>query len=231
MGRRHTRFLPNNQGEKHMDNFNFTNMTVEQFAELKKKMDEAEHDTTPYAVADDDEIMVIGDVNNTEVQKHIYTIQFAYPNTEYWRDRLEEDGVKIEKETPNYLGVTKQYQDVWVPPRVYTAVQTAFAEVYQFMNMTTEDGEIRDLTNEEMIEALHILSQDMIEAMCHAVATVLRIEPTEELFMLPTSTMATISLLISDFPEIINGMDFFTEQSSESKPKSEHQGTPKLMTK
>ena len=190
-------------------------MTVEQFIEMKKKMDEAENDTTPYAVAENDDISVVGDVNKTEIKKHEYVIQFAYPNNDYWKDRIKREGAKILKETDNYIGVEKRFKDVWIPPRVYTAVQTAFAEVYQFFNVATEDGNVRDLTNEEILEALRILNQTMVESMCHAVATVLRIEPEEEQCMLPTSTMVTILLMIEDFPEVINGMDFFTDRSLE----------------
>lgn len=191
------------------------NMTVEQFIEMKKKMDEAENDTTPYAIVENDDISVVGDVNNTETKKHEYVIQFAFPNTDFWKQRIKRENVKILKETPNYIGVERTYKDVWVPPRVHTAVQTAFAEVYQFFNMATEDGTVRDLTNDEIVEALRVLSQTMIESMCHAVATVLRIEPEEEQCMLPTSTMTTILLMIDDFPEIVNSMDFFTDRSLE----------------
>lgn len=192
------------------------NITYEEFVELKKRMDEAENDTTPYAIVDDGDISVVGDVNKTEITKHDYVIQFAYPNTKAWKDRLESEGVKILKETPNYIGVERTYKDVWVAPRVYTAVQTAFAELYQFFNVVMEDGTIRDLTDEEIIQAIRMLSQDMMESMCHAVATVLRIPQQEEACMLPTMTMAAVVRMIQDFPEILNGMDFFTDKSSET---------------
>lgn len=195
------------------------NITYEEFVELKKRMDEAENDTTPYAIVDDGDISVVGDVNKTEITKHDYVIQFAYPNTKAWKDRLESEGVKILKETPNYIGVERTYKDVWVAPRVYTAVQTAFAELYQFFNVVMEDGTIRDLTDEEIIQAIRMLSQDMMESMCHAVATVLRIPQQEEACMLPTMTMAAVVRMIQDFPEILNGMDFFTDKSSETELK------------
>lgn len=194
-------------------------MTYEEFMDLKKKMDEAENDTTPYVVIEDDEIGVVGDVNKTEVTKHDYVIQFAYPNTDAWKKRLESEGVKILKETPNYIGVERTYKDVWVPPRIYTAVQTAFGELYQFFNVVMEDGTIRDLTDEEIMQAIRILSQEMMESMCHAVATVLRIPQNEEQCMLPTMTMAAVVRMIQDFPEILNGMDFFTDNSSETELK------------
>lgn len=194
-------------------------ITYEDFIEMKKKMDEAENDTTPYAIVDDDEVSVVGDVNKTEVVKQDYVIQFAYPNTPQWKQRLESEGVKILKETPNYIGVERHYKDVWVPPRVYTAVQTAFGELYQFFNVVMEDGTIRDLNEEEIVQAIRMLSQEMMESMCHAVATVLRIPQAEEQCMLPTMTMAAVIRMIQDFPEIVNGMDFFTDKSSETELK------------
>lgn len=194
-------------------------ITYEEFVEMKKKMDEAEEDTTPYAITDGDEISVVGDPNKTEITKHDYVIQFAYPNTPQWKQRLKSEGVEIKQETPNYIGVERTYKDVWVPPRVYTAVQTSFAEIYRFFNVVTEDGTIRDLTSEEIVEAIRMLSQEMMESMCHAVATVLRIPQNEEACMLPTMTMVAVLHMIQDFPEIINGMDFFTEESSETELK------------
>lgn len=194
----------------------FKDITVEEFIEMKKRMDEAENDTTPYAIVKDDEISVVGDPNNTEIEKHDYVIQLAYPNTPAWQEKLEKDGAKIFNTTANYIGVERHYNDVWVAPRVYTAVQTAFAELYQFFNVITENGEIRDLTDDEIVTAIRLLSQEMMEKMYHAVATVLRIPEEEEQFMLPMNTMSAVMMMIQDFPEIINGMDFFTEKSSEA---------------
>ena len=191
-------------------------ITYEEFVEMKKKMDEAENDTTPYAVTDGDEISVVGDVNKTEIKKDDYVIQFAYPNTPQWKERLKSDGVEIKQETPNYIIVEKTYGNVWVPPRLFTAVQTAFAEMYQFFNMVTEDGTIRDLTDSEIIEALRLLPQEMMESMCNVVATVLRISQSDVIYMVPLSTMNAVSKMIQNFPEILNGMDFFTDKSSET---------------
>lgn len=192
-------------------------MTVEEFIAMKKAMDEAENDDTPYAIMDtaNDELQIVGDPNKTELKKYEYKIQFAYPNTEKWEKVLDDADVKVLKKTDNYLGVERTYKDVWVPPRSYMAVQTSFAELYQFMNVVSDDGEIRDLTDDEIIVALRMLDQEMMDAMYHAVATVLRIPQEEEEFMLPTLTMAAVMAMIKDFPEIINGMDFFSDKSSE----------------
>lgn len=192
-------------------------ITYEEFVEMKKKMDEAEEDTTPYAITDGDEISVVGDPNKTEITKYDYVILFAYPQRPQWKERLESEGVEIKQETPNYIIVKKTYKDVWVPPRVYTAVQTAFAELYQFFNVVMKDGTIRDLTDEEIVEALRMLPQEVTDAMSHVVATVLRIPQSEEEYMVQTTIIGAVIKMIKDFPEIINGMDFFTDESSETK--------------
>lgn len=197
------------------------NMTVEQFIELKKHMDEAENDTTPYVVTDEDDgLQIVGDPNETEITKYQYEIMFGYPKTDEVRKRLE--GMKnceITNETDNYIACKRTFKDVWIPPRIYPAVQTAFAELYQFFNMITDDGGIRDLTEDEIVEVLRMLDQKMIEAMCHAVGTILGISEAEEQCMVSLTVYPVIVQMIRDFPEIVNGMDFFTRKSSETDLK------------
>ena len=194
------------------------NMSVEDFIAMKKKMDEAENDTTPYAITDEDAgIQIVGDPNKTEIKKYEYEVQFAYPKTDGYRKALKDgQNVEILNETDNYIVCKRTFKNVWIPPRIYTSVQTAFAELYQFFNVITDDGGIRDLTNEEVIEALRMLDQEMIEAMCHAVATILRIPVQEEECMISLTVMPVIMRMIDDFPEIVNGMDFFSGKSSET---------------
>lgn len=191
-------------------------MTVEQFIEMKKKMDNAENDTTPFAILDDDdEINIVGDVSKTETKKHDYTLIMYYPNRDEFRKKLDDEGVTIEKETPNYLVFRRTYQDVWVPPRIYTAVQEAFTEVYRFFNVIVDDGGVRDLTEEEVGEVLRIMGQDVMERMIHAVATILRMPQWEEECVYSLQMPMIVMKLIDDFPEIVNGVDFFTKGSSE----------------
>lgn len=197
------------------------NMTVEQFIAMKEAMDKAEEDTTPYVITDEDDgLQVVGDPNKTEVVKYQYVIQFAYPKTDTVRNTLKDmKDCEVTKETDNYIVCTRTFKDVWIPPRIYPQVQTAFAELYRFFNAITDEGGLRDLTEDEIIEVLKMLGQDMIEAMCHAVATILRIPEQEEQCMISITVMPVIMRMIDDFPEIINGMDFFTDGSSETDMK------------
>lgn len=185
-------------------------LSLEEFMAIKDSMDKAEEDTTPYAAVSEGQIHIVGDPNKTEVKKEDFVIQFAYPNTEFWRKQIDEK--EIFNETPNYIGVEKHFKDVWVSPRLQTAIMTAFVELYAFFTTTMENGEVRDMTLDEIKIALRELNQEMVEAMCHAVGTILKIPPREEDFMLTTSTAVCLIKIVEAFPEVINGMDFFTEQ-------------------
>lgn len=185
-------------------------LSLEEFMAIKEHMDGAEEDTTPYAAVSDGQIHIVGDPNKTEEKSDDFSIQFAYPNTEYWKSQIDEK--EIFSETPNYIGVERTYKDVWIPPRVQTAVMTAFTELYAFFTIVMDNGEVRDMNIDEVKMALRELNQEMVEAMCHAVATILKIPQREEDFMLTTSTAVCLIRMIDAFPEIINGMDFFSEQ-------------------
>lgn len=199
-----------------MEEINLKNMTVEQFQEMKAKMDAAENDTTPFAIVeDDDQLSVVGDVEKTQKVTHDYVIGFGYPNTKEWKKAITEEGLTIQGETPSYLFVKREYKDVWVPPRTFTNVQTAFIELYNFFNIVMEDGSLRDLNEEEIKEALRMLDQDLMDAMCHVVAMILGIPQREEVYMMELPTMVATVKIINDFPEIVNSSDFFSSKSSE----------------
>lgn len=193
---------------------NMNDLTVEDFLELKKKFDDAENDTTPFAIVDDNEdIRVVGDVTNTEVKKADYVIQFAYRNTPQNKETLEEE--KIFNETENYIGVERVYKDAWVSPRRFTTVQATLIQLYKFFNAVTPDGQIRDLTPDECLVALHTMNDEMVDAMCMVVAETLGIPPEDAQYILVTSAVAACMKIAQDFPEIINGVDFTTDKSSE----------------
>lgn len=204
-------------GNKEIKNMENNEMTYEKFMAMKQAMDNAENDTTPFAVVDDNEVKVVGDANKTETKKRDYVLKMAYPAAAEWREYVKNlKNAKVFNETPNYLGVERTFSNVWVPPAVHTAVQSTFLDLYKLFYIITEDGQIRDMTNDEVMQALSILNQEMCEAMYHAVATILKINVDEEQFMLASPTAQVVVKMIDDFPEIINGVDFFTDESSET---------------
>lgn len=182
------------------------NITREEFEELKRRFDEAENDDTPFAVVANDEIGIVGDADKTEQKKGEYTVQFGLPNTEEWKKQFEPN--EIFKETENYIGVEKTFKDVFISPRRHSTVLAAFTELYAFFNYISDDGEVRELTEDEIPTALQLLD-DNIDAVYRAVGAVLGIDNAMSEWMLHTSATYTLLKMIKDFPEIINETDFF----------------------
>ena len=183
-----------------------TNITREEFEELKRKFDEAESDDTPFAVVANDEIGIVGDPDKTEMKKGEYTVKFGFPNTEEWKAQI--DPKDIFKETENYIGVERTFKDVFISPRRHSAVLAAFTELYAFFNYITDDGEVRDLTEEEIPHALVILDNN-IDAVFKAVGSILGLDEAVYECMIPVSASTTLVKMVADFPEIINETDFF----------------------
>lgn len=184
------------------------NMTItkEDFEEIKRRLDEAENDDTPYAIVANEEIGIVGDADKTEMKKGEYTIRFGFPNTEEWRKRINPD--EIFKETENYIGVIKTFKDVFVSPRRHSIVLSAFTELYAFFNFIMDDGEVRDLTEEELPMALKVLDENA-DSVYRAVAAIIGIDEDVAEWMLETDATTALLKMIQDFPEIVNETDFF----------------------
>lgn len=182
------------------------NITREQFEELKRRFDEAENDNTPYTIVTDNEIGIVGDPDLTQMKKGEYTIKFGFPNTKEWRDKISED--EIWKETENYIGVEKTFKNVFISPRRHSTVLSAFTELYAFFNYITDDGEVRELTEDEVPMALQILDEN-IEAVYKAVGAVIGLDTDMIDYMIPLSASVALLQMVNDFPEIINETDFF----------------------
>lgn len=180
--------------------------TKEEFEEIKRTMDKTEEDNTPFAIVTENEVGVMGDPNMTEPKKGEYTIKFGFPNTEEWKKVIEPN--EIFKETENYIGVEKTFKNVFISPRKHPTVLAAFTELYAFFNYISEDGEVRDLTEEEIPMALQMLDEN-IDAVYRAVGAVLGLDPDVSDWMLQTSASYALLQMIHDFPEIINETDFF----------------------
>lgn len=182
------------------------NITREEFDEIKRKLDEAENDTTPYAVVANDEVGIVGDPNKTEMKKGEYTIRFGFPNTKEWRAQIDES--EIFKETENYIGIEKTFSNVFVSPRRHSTVLSAFTELYAFFNYITDDGEVRELTEDEIPKALQMLDEN-IDAVYRAVGSVIGIDDSVMEWAFQTDITYALLKMIKDFPEIINETDFF----------------------
>lgn len=188
-------------------------ISIEQFTEMKDAMDKAQTDDTPFISTDNEEIHVFGDPNKTEFRSADYEVIFAFPNTKEWRQRCKSLGDEIGKETSDgrLFMAKRTYKNVYLSPRNVGNAITAITLLEQFMYDITDDGEIKELTYEEMKAVANTMNHELSDATYELVATVLKIPYNEQEWMLPINTFANAVKIVENNPSAVNEADLFFE--------------------
>lgn len=186
---------------------------AEQLGELKTAIEEAREDDTPYIGIKDDELHVLGDPNKTEIKPADYVVRFAFPNTPEWMARAETNGDKIGNTTQDgrYFFAERTYKNVYLTPRRMSGVVSALAEIDKFIYRVTENGELKELTYDEVVSMLHVMNGELSDATYDIVATVLRIPYDEMEWMLPVNTIQNAVRIAKNNPSAVNEADLFFE--------------------
>ena len=186
-------------------------LTMEQLDDLKLAMKEAQKDDTPYIGIKDDEIHVLGDPNKTEVKAADYVVHFAFPNTEEWRARATNMGDEIGKTTADgrYFLAKRIYKNVYLSPRRMGATVAALSQIESFLYKVTENGEVKELNNDEMLSLMTVMNGELSDATYDLVATVLRIPYEEMEWMLPLNTIENAVKIALNNPSAVNEADLF----------------------
>lgn len=186
-------------------------ITFDQVKDLKGAIKEADKDDTPYIGIKDDEIHVLGDPNKTEVQSTDYVVHFAFPNTEEWRAKAEAVGDEIGKTTDDgkWFLSKRTYKSVYLTPRRVGAVVSTLAQIEAFIYKVLDDGEVKEMTYEEMQGMMSVLNGELSDATYEVVATVLRIPYEEMDFMLPMNTIENAIKIALNNPSAVNEADLF----------------------
>ena len=186
-------------------------VNIEQLGELKGAIEKAREDDTPYIGIKDDELHILGDPNKTEVKSADYVVHFAFPNTEEWRARAEAMGDEIDKVTEDgrYFLAKRNYRNVYLSPRRMGAVVATLAQIESFLYKITENGEIKELNNDEMMAIMTVMNGELSDATYELVATVLRIPYEEMEWMLPLNTVENAVKIALNNPSAVNEADLF----------------------
>lgn len=194
-------------------------VSIDQLDELKGAIKEAEKDDTPYIGIKDDELHVLGNPNKTEVRAADYMVCFAFPNTEEWRARAEQNGDTIGKTTEDgrYFLCKRLYKNVYLTPRRIGAVVSTLAQIESFLFKITENGEIKELSYEEMQSLLQVMNGELSDATYELVATVLRIPYEEMEWMLPMNTIENAVKIAVNNPSAVNEADLFFDLPHEGR--------------
>lgn len=194
-------------------------VSIEQLGELKEAVEKAREDDTPYIGIKDDELHILGDPNKTEVKSADYVVHFAFPNTEEWMAKAKANGDEIGKTTDDgrYFLCTRTYKSVYLSPRRMGAVVTTLAEIESFLYKIMDNGEIKEMSYDEMVSLMSVMNGELSDATYELVATVLRIPYEEMEWMLPLNTMENAVKIAINNPSAVNEADLFFGSPHESK--------------
>ncbi len=194
-------------------------ISIDQLGELKGAVEKAREDDTPYIGIKDDELHILGDPNKTEVKAADYVVHFAFPNTDEWRTRAEANGDEMGKTTEDgrYFLSKRTYKNVYLTPRRMGAVVSALAQIESFLYKIMDNGEIKELSYDEMVSLLTVMNGELSDATYEVVATVLRIPYDEMEWMLPANTMENAVKIARNNPSAVNEADLFFGLQHESK--------------
>ena len=169
-------------------------MTRAEFELIEGGLQEAEKDDTPFLVPAEDELVVVGDANKTEINSHDFEISFRLPP--------EEKG-------GSYRVVKKKFEDVYITPRQDTKVLKALTELMQYFKAVKPSGDVNNLTPEEKLAVVEQLGDEAYDIMYDLTAFVLKIDPALKDYMTPTTVLQATLQIIKSFPEAVNEADAF----------------------
>lgn len=170
-------------------------MTRAEFELIESGLQEAEKDDTPFLVPAEDELVVVGDANKTEINSHDFEIAFRLPPT---------DG-------GSYRVVKKKFENVYITPRQDTKILKSITTMMPYFKSVKPDGKVEDLSKEEKLAVFDAIGDEVYDAMYDLVAFVLKIDPELKDYMMPTSVLKATAQIIQSFPEAINEADAFFE--------------------
>ena len=172
-------------------------MTREDYDRIDQALQEAEKDDTPFLVAKDDELIVVGDANKTELNIHDFEITFRLPP----------------KDGDQYQFYTKKFKNVYVTPRQETRVLKCLTALMPFYNKIDANGGLEKLSKEEVGSLLMESDEEMFDIMYELVSVVLGIDRQLQEYMLPASVLTATDLIIQMFPEAVNEANVFFAKS------------------
>lgn len=186
-------------------------LNIEHATELRDALKEARKDDTPYMAVDDNEIHVFGDPNKTEIKPADYTVKFLFPNTDEFKKMVERTGDKAGSVTDDgrYFYCEREYKNIYLSPRNIGNAISALAQIEQFLFNITEDGELKDLSYEEMQSLMNVMTHELSNQTYELVASVLRIPYNEIEWMLPINTVENAVKIVYNNPSAVNEADLF----------------------
>ena len=190
-----------------------TMITMEQFEAINNAKAKAQTDDTPYIGMMDGTVNVNGNANKTEIKPADYEVLFAFPDTAFFRKRIDAVGDEIVKEQGGFIIVRRVYRGVYLTPRKMSDAVTAGAVIESFLNKITEDGEVKAMSYDELKGVIVDNFTELKDSAYDLVASVMRISEEEAEWMLPMNAVENAIHIAVNNPALVNESNFFFEPS------------------
>lgn len=179
---------------------------MEEFLKIKHGVEEAEKDDTPYMVATDEQISVVGDANKTEVKQGDYEIWFRITadmikDFPYKPEEVQQFGV--------FYKIKVIFKNKTVTPRNDVRLMNAATKLMPFFNELEDNGGVKSLSDREAGELFLDHYEEFDLAIYNLVATFLGVDDYYGEYMLPKHVFNAMLQLIAEHPELINATDAF----------------------
>lgn len=172
-------------------------MTEKEYMSLLSGIDAAEESTTPFQITTDDEIVVVGDANETQINKHDFVVTFKTP-------------------TPDGYAVNNvEYKDVYITPRQEPKIIRMMVEIMPFYKKIKDNGTVGHYSREEVLKLIADLDEQIYDHMYDLVGTVLNVQPTLRDYMSLDSVLYNAGVIFYAYPEMVNEASTFFQKSSD----------------
>ena len=196
-------------------------ITENDMVKLQEKVNDAENDTTPFAVVDTDgNVSVVGDANKTERKSKDYGVVYRIPSE--YKDLLPYGEEIVQGK---YVVSEVNYRNVIITPRKDLKICSAIMKLLPFLRDVLPNGETKDRDKNEISKIISdwVVKDYIIDAMYDLVASVIGIDDFMKDMMFYDNVLENVFQILTDFPEIVNESDFFIAQLPSRKEKEANQ--------
>lgn len=170
-------------------------MTREEYDKIKEAIEGAETSTTPFPILDDNEMIVAGDANETEIKKSKFTMHFRVP--------IEEKGKR------KLVIKTVEYDNLYITPRQDIKIVQLITELMPYFRKANPDGTVTEHSEQELWTILTEMDQEIYDLMYELAGMFLGVDKTLRDFMLPGDVLDVIRMIFSEYSEVVNESDTF----------------------
>lgn len=164
---------------------------------MKDSLDAAPDSPTPFPLVKDDKMTVVGDANETQLNKHDFMIEFRFP-----------EGVAGGRKVEGGVIKEVEYKDVFISPRQSGKVVSSLCKMLPFFRKIADNGP-QEYSREDVMEILGLYGDEFIDDMYDLVGKVLKIDENLLEYMTQKSAVAATIKIFQEYPEVLNEAEAF----------------------